>query len=1251
MVLPSAGGPPRARTLFAEGELNAEYFATGYAKDGNDQLSGLAGDATILGGSGRDKLFGDAGNDTLKGRKGSDLLDGGDGRDFLEGGRDGDAFLFDSKLSKHNVDMIADFGNGHDTIQLDDTVFMKLGGPGVLAGKYFAHDQPGDANDRVIYEAATGKIYYDQDGNGPDGMVLFAKLDKGTSLHHDDFLVVEGRRSGRRGPGQPSPIGTAVDRRQCVSAHGRRCLPAVRSGSVVELRVPVGGPALRRDVEHVPQRGKVGGAAGVLTGVGGLAGHLAAPEMADGAVAAGEDVEGRDVRAVRQNAVIVAGVVAVKVAVEFQVLPPALPLPVQEPLDRRAGDHRERDALRDVGGIALEGTEKVGAHRARPLPLRPEHEAVDGERLLVAEQLREAQRPVFALEPVVADHLAAGRQGAPHRGDPLEMAAELDLLDKQRCPRGAVFGALVGKTDRVQAGELGGGDKTVGHRIPHFGWRPSDGRGQALVNTRRGGLTPLRRSRDAGIDIGRRFFARSAVFGVSCRFVSQHYQPAGWSPSPPWNFSLSAAGAVHDEGESTMRSEQTTRHAISGPGMAAISVTLVALLALGAVFWVVAPAAARASVTIAPFADHPENAITIGDDGKLAPVLDACLFKGSEPPPATLSPRGFALRCVVPYINGLWLDPDVLYRSKADVVGEATDRLIEHPAGEPFPIFYPPALHDPIESELKSHLGAGGTVTLRPLPDPLPKPTLDPRSLYNNIGLLYLPNPYVVPGDTFNEMYGWDSFFIVKGLLASVDFIMANPTARVWSPEDKSFQRLSPNPGDPHYCRAFAEKLFDTAKGMVDNHVFEIAYYGGFVLNANRTYYLTRSQPPLFTQEAIAVLASAQKYGFDYKETLTPYLGLTRPGFVAPTSYREWIGTEVLPAAHRYYAYWTDPETTWDGTGTNPRVAEVAYNGATQPVYLYGTDGVGPAPEVARSTQPQNRTLYKDVADGFEKNPATNPDRLFYNPDQVCQANRAIGNCGDPTYHLTQAYYAADRAIRASGFDLSGRFGGAGEWAMNYAPISLNVLLVQMAADIDRLSILVGEPAPFADAPLAARRQFLASFFARAEGGGYGDRFVGAPPPGVPRFAYPYATQLYLLWGDVLADAKDAAALVSQLQANDGGSSFLAPPSAPRFGIPTSLTDTGKQRDAPFAWAPIQYFAVDGLATHAFPVEAATAMEQWIAAVNAFFARTGVLIEKYDSTNPTDDPRVRVGYVQTQRGFGWTNAVYMLFVNRLYQRF
>jgi alpha,alpha-trehalase len=223
---------------------------------------------------------------------------------------------------------------------------------------------------------------------------------------------------------------------------------------------------------------------------------------------------------------------------------------------------------------------------------------------------------------------------------------------------------------------------------------------------------------------------------------------------------------------------------------------------------------------------------------------------------------------------------------------------------------------------------------------------------------------------------------------------------------------------------------------------------------------------------------------------------------------------------------------------------------------------------------------------------------------------------------------------------------------MHYAPISLNVLLLQMAEDIDQLSIGSGQSPPNGEEELGNRRRFLARYFAREPNGGYADRLIDDDlSRKVPRFAYPYATQFYLLWADVLTDADSKGALLRELQADRGGSRFVAPVSAGQFGTPTSLENTGKQWDAPFAWAPIQYFAVGGLIKADFPSEANAAMQQWIAAVNAYFAETGVLIEKYDSKNPTSDPRVRIGYAQTQRGFGWTNAVYMLFVNRLYQRF
>lgn len=642
----------------------------------------------------------------------------------------------------------------------------------------------------------------------------------------------------------------------------------------------------------------------------------------------------------------------------------------------------------------------------------------------------------------------------------------------------------------------------------------------------------------------------------------------------------------------------------------------------------------------------------VSETSELAPILRACLFSEPRKFGSVLSARDFALTCVVPYITGLWLDPTVLYRSHQNILEQATDRLAIHPEGEPYPIFAPSRVLEDVRIRLASELDGQDDVILSALPDPLPAPSLDPASLYNAVGLLYLPNPYVVPGERFNEMYGWDSYFIIRGLLASVDYVIAHPETTVWSPSDGVMIALSLDPDSLHYYRAFSERLFQTAKGMVDNHIFEIMFYGGFVPNANRTYYLTRSQPPLFTQEAIAVYEAAQRHGFTYTDTLGTYLSHLDADHKVPGSFDDWIKREVLPAADLYYAYWTDPETYWGNSSTNPRVAAITYDGESIPVYLFGTDGIGPAPEVARSTQPQERELYKNDAAYLNANPDINRENRFYNAGTTCMEFEAVGNCGDPIYGLTQDYYAADRAIRASGFDLSSRFGETGQWAMDYAPISLNVLLLAMAEDIDRLAAIAGESARSGPEVLAERRAFLAEFFRRPDGTGFADRLIADDQSvKAPEFAYPYATQSYLLWQGLL-EPEIARDLVRSLKSPRDGLAFVptAPSDAggPQYGVPTSLMDTGKQWDAPFAWAPIQYFTVNGLIANGFAAEASLAMENWIAAINGFFSATGVLIEKYDARDPFSDPRARIGYARTPRGFGWTNATYMLFANRLY---
>jgi alpha,alpha-trehalase len=85
--------------------------------------------------------------------------------------------------------------------------------------------------------------------------------------------------------------------------------------------------------------------------------------------------------------------------------------------------------------------------------------------------------------------------------------------------------------------------------------------------------------------------------------------------------------------------------------------------------------------------------------------------------------------------------------------------------------------------------------------------TRHPREHPSRSSLLPLPNRYVVPGGRFGELYYWDSYFTMVGLVES---------------------------GRP-----------DLLRTMADNFAYLIDTYG-HVPNGNRSYYLSRSQPPVF---------------------------------------------------------------------------------------------------------------------------------------------------------------------------------------------------------------------------------------------------------------------------------------------------------------------------------------------------------------------------------------------------------------------
>jgi Ca2+-binding RTX toxin-like protein len=174
---------------------NAVNTVNGGYTSGDDVIYALGQNDIILAGSG---------NDTVFGQGADDQINGGDGNDVLTGAGGNDTFVFDTTLNAvTNVDRIQDFeANGNDKIHLDDDIFsaFSVAGNTTLAAGNFAANSGGNAaagaagtDDYILYDTATGNLYYDADGNGAGAKVLFATLTlagvTGT-VDNTDFIVI-----------------------------------------------------------------------------------------------------------------------------------------------------------------------------------------------------------------------------------------------------------------------------------------------------------------------------------------------------------------------------------------------------------------------------------------------------------------------------------------------------------------------------------------------------------------------------------------------------------------------------------------------------------------------------------------------------------------------------------------------------------------------------------------------------------------------------------------------------------------------------------------------------------------------------------------------------------------------------------------------------------------------------------------------------------------------------------------------------
>ncbi|MCJ1399355.1 alpha,alpha-trehalase nth1 [Xylographa trunciseda] len=426
--------------------------------------------------------------------------------------------------------------------------------------------------------------------------------------------------------------------------------------------------------------------------------------------------------------------------------------------------------------------------------------------------------------------------------------------------------------------------------------------------------------------------------------------------------------------------------------------------------------------------------------------------------------------------------------------------------------------------------------------------------------------PFVVPGGRFNEFYGWDSYMESIGLLIN--------------------------------------DRVDLAKSMVLNFCFCIQHYGK-IFNANRSYYLGRSQPPFLTDMALRVYERIK----------------TEPGAL------DFLKMAIRAAIKEYHGIWM----------AEPRLDPVTGLSRYRPV------GVGVPPETESS---HFTHILKPYA---EKHGMSNEEFVL-----------AYNSCSIKEPELDE-YFLHDRAVRESGHDTSYRLEKV---AANLATIDLNSLLYKYEVDIARtIHVFFGDklymPPQFC-APGKTPEQFETSAVwdrRSKKRRAAMDKYLWNEKKGMyfdydtvkqERTQYESATTFWAMWSGA-ATPRQAASMVIQALPRFEVFGGLVSGTEESRGV-TGLSRPNRQWDYPYGWAPQQILAWTGLLRYGYTEEAERLAYKWLYMVTkAFFDFNGVVVEKYDVTRPIDPHKVDAEYGNqgsdfkgvAREGFGWVNASYV----------
>lgn len=422
--------------------------------------------------------------------------------------------------------------------------------------------------------------------------------------------------------------------------------------------------------------------------------------------------------------------------------------------------------------------------------------------------------------------------------------------------------------------------------------------------------------------------------------------------------------------------------------------------------------------------------------------------------------------------------------------------------------------------------------------------------------------PFVVPGGRFNEMYGWDSYFEGIGLLI--------------------------------------DHRIDLAKAMVDNFCYQVKYYGK-ILNANRSYYLTRTQPPFLSSFIREVY-----HGMHAKD-------------------KKWLAESLEIAIQEYEQVWMQGKRFTPETGLN----------------RYYADGIGIPPE----TEPGH---FKELLQEYASKHNLPVDEFEdkYKSGEIKSAS-------------LDRYFVHDRTLRESGHDTSWRLDNV---AADLNCVDLNALLYKYEKDFE---FLIGTyfkdgftangktyTAAYWAEQAAGRKILMRKYLWDEKAGGFFDYNVKKEE----RTDFMSATNFFPLWAGMCTNeeaAKMVPVMMKELRAQGG---ILGSSKASLEKYATG--DVQRQWDYPNGWAPHQMLLWKGLIDYGYEEEAREMIYRWLWTITQNAVDyNGTIPEKYDVVNATHKVYAEYGNVGTdfayitRSGFGWMNASYQYGMSLLSQEY